>query len=277
MSLTFYTSCIRIERTDGFVLCITELDKDITINDIELGLTDTDQNYLSVAGYTRTNMQSTSDNSVNNADIEGVLTFIGVNREDIIAGRYDFAKLYIFIWDYKNNVMVKKLSSGHWGESTIKDGSYTAEFRSLSQQLQQTIGRTYNPGCDAQLGDDRCTIDLTGYTETGEVLGVTDTRVFTSTITGTNEDDVFNYGKITFTSGLNSGLHVEVKKYTLIDNVVELFLPMPFDIQVGDTFELYKGCDKRLETCKVKFSNNINFRGFPYIPGIDQVSKFGGQ
>lgn len=29
------------------------------------------------------------------------------------------------------------------------------------------------------------------------------------------------------------------------------------------------GCDKRFETCKAKFSNTVNFRGFPHLPGND--------
>jgi len=145
---TFYTNCFRIERTDGYVICLTELDKDLVINDSILGLGASDQTYLSSAGYTPTNLQSTSDNAVNNADIEGVLSAIGVQREDIIGGRYDFAKIHMFLYDWYNHTLIKKLGSGHWGEATIKDGSYVTEFRSLSQQLQQTIGRTYNPECD---------------------------------------------------------------------------------------------------------------------------------
>ena len=518
MSVTNYTNCIRIERTDGVVLCITELDKDLEINDSVLGFTAAEQTYLSAAGYTPTNMQSTSDNAVNNADIEGVLSAVGAQREDIIGGRYDFAKLHIFLWDYVNNTLIKKLGSGHWGESTLKDGSYIAEFRSLSQQLQQTIGRTYNPECDEQLGGTRCTITLglfphlngiitadsskvyfkdsnlteandywnnslltwdlgtenplvssliedyiladtkiilqgampsyinlddtytmiktviedqtvtelgtttqftdsnrtepdnyfnnmtleftlgNNITETfivtsfisneftlnipasfpiealdeykvihtksgsvthdatskikiqdntlsstsyigmyaefnsglnegefrlitahdtdddiitiqtafdhnilkddtytiinvgdthmalGEVTGFTDNATFTATLTntGTYGDDYFNYGKLLFKSGLNDEIHMEVKDF--IEDLGDptnqqfiLFLPMSFNIAIGDTFQVFAGCDKKLETCKTKFVNIENFQGFPYVPGIDQISLFGGQ
>ncbi len=51
----------------------------------------------------------------------------------------------------------------------------------------------------------------------------------------------------------------------------ELFLPMPFTIQRGDTFEVYPGCDKKLATCKAKFDNVVNFQGFPHVPGHDAV------
>ena len=275
---TYYTNCFRIERTDGYIICLTELDKDLYIDDQQLEPTwdNIVQTYLSAAGYTPTNMQSTSDNAVNNADVEGVLSAIGVQREDIIGGRYDFARIHMFLWDWKNNTLVKKLGSGHWGEVTIKDGSYVAEFRSLSQQLQQTIGRTYNPECDEQFCGTRCQLDVNNYTTTGTVTNVLSNGEFENTILVPQSDGYFNYGKLTFTSGLNNVIHMEVKNYTLLNNTVELFLPMPFEIKSGDTFEVIAGCDKRLVTCK-GFNNIINFQGFPFIPGIDQISKFGGQ
>lgn len=366
---TYYTSCLRIERTDGFVICLTELDKDLSILDSDIDIAGGEiQEYLSAAGYTPTNMQSTSDNAVNNADVEGVLSSVGVQREDIIGGRYDFARLHVFLWDWKNDVLVKKLGTGHWGEVTIKDGSYVAEFRSLSQQLQQTIGRTYNPECDEQLGGPRCQLDVTDFTQSfvvsgisGDTISVTTdlsdvlvasavttsgttivftdntlgqaddyyngysikfttgnnvgqeaiiltqtaagvitlTSALTSAITSTDQYNIYYnsstsvvtgniginayaYGKLLFTDGnadpdgnKNQSIHMEVKSSTV--NTFNLFLPMPFEITIGDTFDVYYGCDKRLTICKTKFANHINFQGFPYIPGVDQISKFGGQ
>jgi uncharacterized phage protein (TIGR02218 family) len=29
------------------------------------------------------------------------------------------------------------------------------------------------------------------------------------------------------------------------------------------------GCDKSFATCKARFDNGINFRGFPHVPGSD--------
>ena len=231
-NVTTYTNCLRIERTDGFVICLTELDKDLYINDQELEGTwgNIVQTYLSAAGYTPTNMQSTSDNAVNNADVEGVLTSIGVNREDIIGGRYDFAKLHIFIYDWENNVLIKRLGSGHWGEVTIKDGSYVAEFRSLSQQLQQTIGRTYNPECDEQLGGPRCTINIALFTDIGVIIDVpTDNQNFNTITQSTNLvsqglskiDDIYNYGKLLFTGtklDLFNGKVTSVTSTTIFDD-----------------------------------------------------------
>jgi uncharacterized phage protein (TIGR02218 family) len=34
------------------------------------------------------------------------------------------------------------------------------------------------------------------------------------------------------------------------------------------------GCDKRLATCRDRFANAVNFRGFPHIPGNDFVISY---
>ena len=57
---------------------------------------------------------------------------------------------------------------------------------------------------------------------------------------------------------------------------VNLFLPMPFDLQIGDTFNLAPGCDKTIPVCRDNYDNIINYRGEPYLPGEDilfQVQK----
>lgn len=79
----------------------------------------------------------------------------------------------------------------------------------------------------------------------------------------------FDFGVLTWTSGLNNGLSMEVKNY--VPGIIVLALPMPFDIAVGDTYSMHAGCDKRLETCRDRFNNIVNFRGEPYLPGIDKV------
>jgi uncharacterized phage protein (TIGR02218 family) len=50
---------------------------------------------------------------------------------------------------------------------------------------------------------------------------------------------------------------------------VALALPMPRTVQVGDTLDIVAGCDKRHDTCKVKFSNIVNRRAEDFIPGND--------
>ena len=49
----------------------------------------------------------------------------------------------------------------------------------------------------------------------------------------------------------------------------------PFAVEVGDEALVEAGCDRTPETCRVKFSNLVNFQGEPHIPGVDQIQERG--
>ena len=42
----------------------------------------------------------------------------------------------------------------------------------------------------------------------------------------------------------------------------------------GDRVRIEAGCDKAEDTCRLKFANMVNFRGFPDIPGEDWLMAF---
>jgi uncharacterized phage protein (TIGR02218 family) len=83
----------------------------------------------------------------------------------------------------------------------------------------------------------------------------------------------FDFGLVTWTSGNNNGLSMEVRSY--IPGTFTLQLPMPSLIQVGDTYSAKAGCDKLFPTCRDRFNNAVNFRGDPYFPGNDKILQVG--
>lgn len=42
----------------------------------------------------------------------------------------------------------------------------------------------------------------------------------------------------------------------------------------GDTFTVTAGCDKLIATCRDKFANTVNYRGFPHMPGNDTIASY---
>lgn len=114
-------------------------------------------------------------------------------------------------------------------------------------------------------------------TSSSFALGV-DTSSFTTyvsggTITPFGDSGYFDGGIITFTSGDNDGLSGEVKCY--VPGQITLHLPMPYTVAIGDTYSIVAGCDKQYTTCRDRFSNLANFRGEPYLPGLDRVVQTG--
>ena len=46
-------------------------------------------------------------------------------------------------------------------------------------------------------------------------------------------------------------------------------------VVAGSRVEITQGCDKRFATCVARFSNAVNFRGEPHLPGNDLLTRYG--
>lgn len=88
-------------------------------------------------------------------------------------------------------------------------------------------------------------------------------------------NDFFTRGLAAFSSGAAAGTKIEVKAHIKSASAVmiELWAPAEGPPGAGDEFIVTAGCDKRFSTCKSKFSNSANFRGFPAMPGNSFLTK----
>jgi uncharacterized phage protein (TIGR02218 family) len=149
----------------------------------------------------------------------------------------------------------------------------------LAHYLQQPKGRLLQLTCDADLGDGRCGVDINtaALKGTATITAAHSARRFTVSGLSAFGHDFFTRGLVTFTSGPASGLKIEVKTHVKAASLVtiELWADAEGPPVAGNTFDVTAGCDKRFETCKAKFSNQINFRGFPAMPGNDYLTKIG--
>ena len=130
-----------------------------------------------------------------------------------------------------------------------------------------TIGGTTSDGSAVWTTIQALTIEA-------NVATVNSNREFTIDYTGDASEALLTGGLCTFLDTIspspnNAGLKKEVKQYSVSPPTIVLFLPMPFDIQVGDPVTITAGCDKTLATCRDTFDNILNFRGEPYVPGND--------
>ena len=105
-------------------------------------------------------------------------------------------------------------------------------------------------------------------TVTGAVSAVEASYAFTDS-SKSQPNGYFSDGTVTFTSGANIGLSMEVRDFT--SGRFGLFLPMPNVIAVGDTYTAVAGCDKLFDSCVNRFNNAVNFRGEPHVPGTDKL------
>lgn len=257
--------CWTIERVDGVVLRFTDHNAPLILDD--------GNTYSPAGGFSATAQQQQAGLQSRNIEMQGVLTSDRITEDDLRAGRYRGAKVTerVVNWRYpfKGAYSVRVF----WVAETARTGeTWTAQLEGLTAKLRQPVGRVYSrTTCWKRFGSTECGANPASFTATGAVASVSEQRlVFLSgTLSGVTPsgDGYFDKGELTFTSGANAGVKVEVKVYTHGTKRFELQLRTPFDIAPGDTFSVIAGCDKGFNHCVFKFSNGVRYGGYPYIPG----------
>jgi uncharacterized phage protein (TIGR02218 family) len=264
--VTTLARCWIIARRDGVVMGFTDHDADLTV-----------AGTLCHAGTGLSASEATArlGLQVDGAEIAGALADESLAETDLAAGHYDAASIEVHLVDWGEPSLNLLLSKGVLGEVRREGAAFTAELRSLAHRLNEESGRLYTATCSADLGDVRCGVDLTdpALHSSGTVAALAGTASFRALGLGSFTDGVFTAGKLTFTSGANMGFAVEVKTHrvTLDGVLIELWQQTPEPITISEAFTVTAGCDKRFTTCRDRFANSINFRGFPHIPGNDFV------
>jgi len=271
---TTFAICWKIERRDGVSQGFTSHVRDIVYDDGAGPVT-----YRAASGIVPSNVASSVGKGVDNLQIVGIIDSPQISESDIMVGRYDDAAVTVFLLDYENLAAVPVvLIKGHIGEVTLGRKAFEAEVRSLIQRAGQYIGKACSPLCRVKvLGDAECGVALGPFTFTGQTVH---SAVSRSLIRSASAGVVgkpalyFAYGTLAWTGGQNTGRAVEVRSHdTASPMAITLAEPMPFPIAAGDAFTIVAGCDRRLESCRQKFANVLNFRGEPFIPGADAVLR----
>ncbi|MBI1261406.1 MAG: DUF2163 domain-containing protein [Rhizobiales bacterium] len=263
---TTLCTCWKLTQQDGTVMGFTDHDRDLAFG----GAT-----YEAAGGFTASALKTGQGLAVDNLDLMGALSSDRLDEGDLAAGLYDGADIEIWRVNWQAPEMRVLLRKGTLGEVARGRSDFTAEIRGLAHALNQTTGRLYQYGCDADLGDTRCGVDLSGaaFTAEGVVSAASEDRLLTLSGLETFATGFFTRGKIRALDGANEGAVMEVKAHQLSGSLcaLELWQPLARAIEIGDRFAVSAGCDKQFETCRSKFANGANFRGFPHMPGNDFV------
>ena len=256
--------CWLITRVDGQQLGFTSLDVSFVID----GVT-----YLGTTGFNPgAAQQSQGVDRLDSQNLKGILDNSGISKAEIQSGIFNNAQVRKFLVDYTNlpstlNLDPPKhleLSVSYIGSIKQNSLGYELQTKDNLSKLDNQIGTTTSKTCRANLGDDRCRVDLAPYTHNLTVTGVINRRIFN--VDGSLADKYFDRGRLQFSSGANNRLHRDIAFY--VGNQIVLFQPAPFDITIGDTLTAIAGCAKTKLAC-IRFGNFANFDGEPDIPVTD--------
>ncbi len=261
--------CWRITPRNRSPLGFTDHDRDLTFDGTA---------FEAAAGFTASEIRDSLGLSVDDLEVESALQSSRLSESALAAGDFDDARVEIFRVDWTDPALRVFMRTGSLGEVRRTRSAFTAEIRGLAHYLQQPKGRVFQYGCDADLGDTRCGIDLASPTYRGAGTITTGHSPRLVEVSGLSAfaADWFTRGLLTFMSGANAGRASEVKLHAISAGVVtvELWQPMSDTILPGDTFTITAGCDKQHATCRAKFANAVNYRGFPHMPGNDTLASY---
>jgi uncharacterized phage protein (TIGR02218 family) len=251
---------------DGAFFGFTDHDRDLAFDGMA---------FKAGSGLTARALQQATGLSVDNTEALGALSDTGLKAEDIEAGRFDAADVCCWLVNWQDLSLRWLQFRGSIGELRRAGSAFEAELRGLSEALNRPLGRVYQKPCSAVLGDDTCRfdLDLPGYSETRAIERSEDGRLFYWKDLAGFEPDWFTRGRLTVLTGAAEGLWSAIKqdRSDATGRLIELWEPLRAPVAPGDLLQLDAGCDKRMETCRLKFNNLINFQGFPDIPGEDWV------
>lgn len=253
-----------LRRTDGVTLGFTDHDRDLSFGDIV---------FRAGTGLTASALVQSTGLAVDNTEAVGALSDAGLCEDDIRAGLYDAAEVTLWQVDWVAPGDRQILFRGTLGEITREGGAFRAELRGLSEPLLQTQGRVFGGMCPWVLGDDSCRFDpqTPGFAATVRIEAVDAEGALLLPLMPEFPEGWFSEGRVVSLDGAGAGQTAMIRRDRHRDAALRLELwHVPFrPFESGGLVRLEAGCDKRLQTCRQKFANAVNFGGFPHIPGED--------
>lgn len=255
--------CWRVERVDGVAVGLTSHDRDLLVD----GLV-----HRARPGMTPSAVRLEAGLEPDTGDVGGALSADAITEADLLAGRWDGARVVLSAVDWTDPVRRLLLSEGVIGAVELGEGGFTAELRGPTAALERAVAEETSPECRAELGDRRCRVAMAGRRRFARVAGAEGAAVTldrAEPVAG-----AYGGGRLRWYDEANAGLESEV---ALSDGAaVRLRAPPAFEPEVGALVELIEGCDKSWETCRGRFGNGLNFRGEPFLPGTDLLTRWPG-
>ena len=253
----------RLERRDGVTLGFTSHDRNVVIDGVTLHAN---------PGMRPTSIVESVGLETDGLEAGGALTSSAINAGDLAAGRWDGARLEIFLFDWSDPGAGKRiLAMGEFGAVSYSSDAFEAELLGLTRMLDRPVVPQTSPTCLASFCDAACGLNLARFRHARTVASANnDDIILTPEIVG----DSFSYGHLRWLDGVNTGLKAEIIANT---SAGATLAEIPhFQVKPGARIELIEGCDKRLEICASRFNNAINFRGEPHLPGNDLLTRYPG-
>lgn len=260
--------CVKITRTDGVIYRFTAYSEDLWLTEADT----LSYKYKRANSFDITALELSDGLAVSNMDLNVIIDDDDITEADLLKGLLDHAKveLFIAVWDSTGVVRTLPLRVSWIGEIQSRGVQFKGDIRGITQRLNQVFTQTTSLECRYIFGDNRCTVDLAPYTVLTTVTAVDST--FTEiTVAGDLSGRSFSFGRLLVTDGQGDGLDMEILSQT--GNMMKLFLPSPYVVEVGNSVTIIEGCAKNTTACTA-YNNLLNYGGEPFMEGKDVFGRY---
>jgi uncharacterized phage protein (TIGR02218 family) len=253
----------RIYRRDGVMLAFTSHDRDLEFG----GIT-----HRTAPGMVPAAIRLSAELSDDSAEAEGALNHASIREEDLAAGLFDEAAIEIGAVDWLTREH-HVLYTGEIGRIEDDQHRFSAELRSGKQLLEQDLVPRTSPTCRAEFCGRGCGLSAARFISTRPLAAVDldRNRVRIDQLTATDHIN----GRLRFMAGPQTGIRFDIVDFD--GDWLVLDRPLVKGTAIGTRTELTEGCDHTIATCSARFGNAVNFRGEPFLPGNDLLSRYGQQ
>jgi uncharacterized phage protein (TIGR02218 family) len=253
-------------RKDGKAAYMTDHDRPVVLGD---------KRYMPVRTLNSTAATRGGGFQPRDKEMKGAIDSDVFVQEELLAGlwRNCFVKEAVVDWQHPERGQF--LTDVYWFKTLSFDGQkFTAGVEGLSGWTDKPFGRNYTRDCNWNFGDRNCRADTSSW-EVADVAvtGVTDgygVEFDVDPVAADPANAFRNNGVLVWKTGANAGLSHVVRGHDHMATTISLWLEPIFPVVVGDTFDLYPGCQKTLEACKA-YDNVLNYGGFPALIGNDEM------
>ena len=251
----------RIYRCDGVTLGFTSHDRDLTFGGIR---------HRAAPGMVPAAIRLTADLAHDSAEVEGALSHDAIREGDVAAGLFDEAGIAIGAVDWQS-LEHHTLYTGTLGMIADDQHGFSAVLRSAKHLLERDLVPRTSPTCRAPFCGPGCGLAATRFTRLLPLAGLDPdfNRVRFAGIVAEDHID----GLLRFRDGPQTGIAFGI--VSVADDWLMLDRPLVPGTLPGTLAELREGCDHTVATCAARFGNAHNFRGEPFLPGNDLMTRYG--
>lgn len=215
-------------------------------------------------------IRRSADFEPDSAEVQGALSHDAISAADLASGRFDGAGVQIGVVDWET-LEHTVLYRGSIGAVAEEAGAFTAALQSRKAELQRDPVPRTSPSCRAAFCGPGCGLSAHAYTHEARFLSF-DAAGNAARFECRADPARLIGGTLRWLDGPCAGIAMGIGGVS--GNALQLDLPVDRAPPPGTRALIREGCDRTIATCATVFANVVNFRGEPYLPGNDLVTRY---